>query len=290
MPAKILVVDDEIAPLTRLIEQFFEKNIEEKDYEFLYAKDGIEALEKVHKFRPDLILTDIKMPRLDGLEFLHKLNEEKLNIKTIILSAYGTVDYFKQALYERAYDFLVKPIDRTELENSIRRVLLLPSDFKISQDSLPSTYKKRQPPNVNYHSVLRLAKQLPPHKQLDLFSELIPNLPLEEVDNLEKNFPALKQRAQEVTEEKERLTKEDEKRRAQNQLSLLWLQDCYVDVQRHLHTTKDGQTREYNYIYLRWTDPETKKLKGRRLKKKELQDPQVRRIIEEKCGKTIDFL
>lgn len=143
---------------------------------------------------------------------------------------------------------------------------------------------------MNYHSVVRLAKQLPPQKQLDLFSELVPNLPLEEVDNLEKNFSALKQRAQEITEDKERLAKEDAKRIAQNKLSLLWLQDCYVDVQKHTHKTADGKTRQYNYIYLRWFDPEKKKLKGRRLKKKELEDPLVRRIIEEKYGKPLDFL
>lgn len=111
MPAKILVVDDEIVYITRLFEQIFEDKIERDEYKFIYAQDGQEALEKVEQERPDLVLADIKMPRLDGLALLREINRQKLNIKTIIISAYGTIDYLKQALYERAYDFLIKPID-----------------------------------------------------------------------------------------------------------------------------------------------------------------------------------
>ena len=81
----------------------------------------------------------------------------------------------------------------------------------------------------------------------------------------------------------------DAQRIKENKLSLIWLKDCYIDVQKHIHRTKDGKKREYNYIYVRWMDLETKKLKGRSLTKKELQDPLVRAIIEEKSGKPIDF-
>ncbi len=289
MPAKILVVDDEVIYFTRLFEQFFEENIDRNEYKFLYAKDGEEALKKVKQEHPDLILTDIKMPRLDGLAFLHELNRQKLNIKTIIISAYGTIDYISQAMYERAYDFLVKPIDRQRLESSIRRVLLISSDLNQSKDILPPKTTNKPTSKINYSSVLRLAKELLPAQQLNLVSDLVSQFSGKQVKDFEQQLPSLKLKIQENEVSQKLLQQEDEERIKQNKFPLNLLRQGYIEVINQSRKTVSGEIRHYKYLCLRWIDPETKKLRGRNLKKKDLKDGDVRRIIEEKLGKTLDF-
>ncbi|CCQ57990.1 serine/threonine protein kinase/response regulator/adenylate cyclase [Crocosphaera watsonii WH 0005] len=289
MPSKILVVDDEIVYWTRLIEQIFEEKIENNEYEFSYAKDGIEGLAKVNEIHPDIVLTDIKMPNLDGLAFLHQLNKSEQNVKSIIISAYGTIDHISQAMYERAYDFLVKPIDRQKLESSIRRILLVESELNQSKEILPPTNTKKQTSKVNYSSVLRLSKELPPPQQLKLVSDLVSQFSWEQINELEEKLPSLKLQIQENEDKQKVLEKEDEERIKQNKFPLNLLRQGYLEVLNQSRKTVSGEVRQYKYLCVRWIDPKTKKLRGRNLKKKDLKDPDVRRIIEEKMGRTIDF-
>ena len=289
MPSKILVVDDEIVYWTRLIEQIFEEKIENNEYEFSYAKDGIEGLAKVNEIHPDIVLTDIKMPNLDGLAFLHQLNKSEQNVKSIIISAYGTIDHISQAMYERAYDFLVKPIDRQKLESSIRRILLVESELNQSKEILPPTNTKKQTSKVNYSSVLRLSKELPPPQQLKLVSDLVSQFSWEQINELEEKLPSLKLQIQENEDKQKVLEKEDEERIKQNKFPLNLLRQGYLEVLNQSRKTVSGEVRQYKYLCVRWIDPKTKKLRGLNLKKKDLKDPDVRRIIEEKMGRTIDF-
>ena len=289
MPSKILVVDDEIVYWTRLIEQIFEEKIENNEYEFSYAKDGIEGLAKVNEIHPDIVLTDIKMPNLDGLAFLHQLNKSEQNVKSIIISAYGTIDHISQAMYERAYDFLVKPIDRQKLESSIRRILLVESELNQSKEILPPTNTKKQTSKVNYSSVLRLSKELPPPQQLKLVSDLVSQFSWEQINELEEKLPSLKLQIQENEDKQKVLEKEDEERIKQNKFPLNLLRQGYLEVLNQSRKTVSGEVRQYKYLCVRWIDPKTKKLRGRNLKKKDLKDPDVRWIIEEKMGRTIDF-
>lgn len=289
MPSKILVVDDEIVYWTRLIEQIFEDKIENNEYEFSYAKDGREGLAKVNEIHPDLVLTDIKMPNLDGLAFLRQLNKSEHNVKSIIISAYGTIDHISQAMYERAYDFLVKPIDRQKLESSIRRILLVESELNQSKEILPPTNTKKQTSKVNYSSVLRLSKELPPPQQLKLVSDLVSQFSWEQINELEEKLPSLKLQIQENEDKQKVLEKEDEERIKQNKFPLNLLRQGYLEVLNQSRKTVSGEVRQYKYLCVRWIDPKTKKLRGRNLKKKDLKDPDVRRIIEEKMGRTIDF-
>jgi YesN/AraC family two-component response regulator len=289
MPSKILIVDDEIVYWTRLIEQIFEEKIENNEYEFSYAKDGVEGLAQVNEVHPDLVLTDIKMPNLDGLAFLHQLNESKHNIKSIIISAYGTIDHISQAMYERAYDFLVKPIDRQKLESSIRRILLVDSKLNQSKEILPQNNTKKQTSKVNYSSVLRLSKELPPPQQLKLVSDLVSQFSWEQINEFEDNLPSLKLQIQKNQETQKLLQQEDEERIKQNKFPLNLLRQGYLEILNQSRKTVSGEVRQYKYLCVRWIDPKTKKLRGRNLKKKDLKDPDVRIIIEEKMGRTIDF-
>ena len=121
--AKILVVDDE-ADLQILIQQKFRQRIRQKDYEFIFAMNGREALEKL-KENPDidLVLSDINMPEMDGLTLLSKIKETNSLLKSIIVSAYGDMDNIRIAMNRGAFDFVTKPVDFKDLEITIDRTI-----------------------------------------------------------------------------------------------------------------------------------------------------------------------
>ncbi len=109
--AKILVADDEV-DLEMLIKQKFRKQIRENQYEFIFALNGNDALEKL-KEHPDVdvLLSDINMPEMDGLTLLTKISEVSPLIKSVIVSAYGDMENIRIAMNRGAYDFLCKPIN-----------------------------------------------------------------------------------------------------------------------------------------------------------------------------------
>lgn len=123
MTAKILVTDDEI-DIQDLITQKFEFEIEEGEYEFIFANNGVEALETVQLHSDlDLVLTDINMPVMGGIELLTHLKTSNPLLKTIVMSAYGDMDNIRQAMNAGAFDFLTKPISFRDLEVTIDRTL-----------------------------------------------------------------------------------------------------------------------------------------------------------------------
>jgi adenylate cyclase len=123
MTATILVVDDE-ADLQELILQKFRRRIVESAINFMFARDGIEALQSLERNpEVDLVLLDINMPRMDGLSLLQKLQEADDRKSTIIVSAYGDIRNIRTAMNRGAFDFLTKPIDLIDLERTIDKTL-----------------------------------------------------------------------------------------------------------------------------------------------------------------------
>lgn len=123
MMAKILVADDEV-DLEMLIKQKFRKQIRENKYEFVFALNGKEALQKIQE-NPDIsvVLSDINMPELDGLNLLAKLTASNPLIKTVMVSAYGDMDNIRTAMNRGAFDFVVKPVNFDDLELTIEKTL-----------------------------------------------------------------------------------------------------------------------------------------------------------------------
>ena len=111
MTAQILVVDDE-PDLELLIQQKFRHQIREGAVTFLFARDGVDALAQLQSNGSiDMVVTDINMPRMDGLSLLQKLQETEDKPSTIIVSAYGDMANIRTAMNRGAFDFLTKPID-----------------------------------------------------------------------------------------------------------------------------------------------------------------------------------
>lgn len=121
--AKILVADDE-PDLEMLIKQKFRQKIREKEYEFLFAANGIDAMDKIQKNSDvDIVLSDINMPEMDGLTLLSKLKESNPLIKSVIVSAYGDMDNIRTAMNRGAFDFITKPINFEDLSLTIEKTI-----------------------------------------------------------------------------------------------------------------------------------------------------------------------
>lgn len=116
MGNRILVVDDE-----ENIRLLFKEELVEEGYEVEVAANAEDAAGKIEAFKPDLITLDIKMPGMDGIEFLRRLKEKNIKAKIIICSAYGS---FKQDFRTWASEaYVVKSADLNELKSTIRKVL-----------------------------------------------------------------------------------------------------------------------------------------------------------------------
>ena len=118
---RVLIVEDEVKirmGISRLISMHTEHTVVGE------AKNGQEGLEMAEHFHPDLIISDIRMPVMDGLEMLQKITERGARSHFVILSGYSEFDYAQQALRYGADDYLLKPLapeDVTELLTKIQK-------------------------------------------------------------------------------------------------------------------------------------------------------------------------
>ncbi len=121
--AKILVADDEV-DLEMLIKQKFRQKIREQEYEFIFAVNGKDALEKI-MLHPDvdIVLSDINMPEMDGLTLLSRLSESSPLIKSVIVSAYGDMENIRTAMNRGAFDFITKPINFEDLSLTMEKTI-----------------------------------------------------------------------------------------------------------------------------------------------------------------------
>lgn len=113
---KILVVDDEYLARARLIALLSELEVGVIIGE---AENGVEALELIEQHQPDIVLMDIRMPRMDGLEAAQQLDEHEHGPAVIFTTAYG--DHALEAFEAQALDYLLKPIKKERLEAAITR-------------------------------------------------------------------------------------------------------------------------------------------------------------------------
>jgi signal transduction histidine kinase len=119
MQNRILVVDDE-----KEIREFLSKALTRiAGFQVEMAEDGEEALKKIEQDKLDLILTDLKMPKMDGLKLITEVAKTKPEILTILMTGHGTIDSALEAMKRGASDYLTKPINLDELVLRVQKVL-----------------------------------------------------------------------------------------------------------------------------------------------------------------------
>ncbi len=120
---KILVVDDE-PDLEPLMMQRMRRYIRTGLYEFVFAHDGVEALQALDEDKGiDMVLSDINMPKMDGLTLLQRIPDVAPDIRAVIISAYGDMKNIRIAMNRGAFDFVTKPVDFDDLKFTIDRTL-----------------------------------------------------------------------------------------------------------------------------------------------------------------------
>ncbi|GAA5028502.1 Fis family transcriptional regulator [Marivirga lumbricoides] len=116
--ARILLIDDEVS-----IRQTLKEILEYEKYEIEEAANGAEGLKKIESQHFDLVLCDVKMPKMDGLELLNAVYDKAIDVPFIMISAHGTIDTAVEATKKGAFDFISKPPDLNRLLVSVRNAL-----------------------------------------------------------------------------------------------------------------------------------------------------------------------
>ena len=133
--AKILVVDDE-PDLEILLTQKFRRRIRKGEMDLVFAQNGVQALQQLKAHDDiDMVLSDINMPEMDGLTLLHQLNSLHLDLRAVIVTAYGDMKNIRTAMNRGAFDFVTKPIDFDDLETTISKTL---AHLQVMRDALQS--------------------------------------------------------------------------------------------------------------------------------------------------------
>ena len=171
----ILVVDDEpdVEPLVR---QRLRQQIRSGRYSFVFAQNGVEALE-VLSGNPDIdmVVSDINMPRMDGLTLLSQIAQLDPNLRSVIISAYGDMKNIRTAMNRGAFDFVMKPIDFGDLQVTIERTLEHMKAWKealASRDKLVSLQRELDVASHMQKSIL--PTQFPESEDYQTFGNMEP--------------------------------------------------------------------------------------------------------------------
>lgn len=172
---KILFVDDE-PDLRPLVLQRMRRDIRRGRYEFFFAGDGIEAIGVLSEIRDiDIIITDINMPRMDGLTLLQRIPNINPNTRSIVVSAYGDMNNIRTSMNRGAFDFVTKPIDFNDLRVTIERTLLNLLEWREAvsfRDKLTALQSELSVANQIQQSIL--PTDFPAHSGYEVYGSMDP--------------------------------------------------------------------------------------------------------------------
>ena len=156
--------------------QRMRRNIRAGQYEFKFARDGIEALEILDEDADiDLVISDINMPRMDGLTLLQQISEFNPNVRAIIISAYGDMKNIRTAMNRGAFDFVTKPLDFQDLRFTIDRTLQHLAEWRQaieSHDTLVTLQNELDLANNIQQSIL--PTEFPENEEFQIFGSMQP--------------------------------------------------------------------------------------------------------------------
>jgi two-component system, NtrC family, response regulator HydG len=138
---RVLVVDDDATSRSGL-----ERLLRSQGFDVLVANDGSDALGMVERDRPDLIVTDLKMPKMNGDELLRELRRDRPELPVIILTGQGDIHSAVEAMKEGADDYITKPVDVSQLKDCIVRALTRPEPETDGISYAPRPGQRRRKP------------------------------------------------------------------------------------------------------------------------------------------------
>ncbi len=136
---RILVVDDDPGLLRLLTIR-----LRAQKYEVEPADNAVKALAAISRFRPDLVITDLRMPEMDGIGLLRELQRRWPSLNVIMLTAHGTIPDAVRATQSGAFSFLTKPVEKEQLLEEVQRALRT-SGFDDSGEDLRADFSTRSP-------------------------------------------------------------------------------------------------------------------------------------------------
>ena len=119
MAARILVVDDE-PDMLALMKMILE---EKPDYEVLVTNNPLEVAELMERARPEVVITDLKMPGMDGIELLGEIRKRDPDMVVMVITAYGSLESAEEAMERGAFDFITKPFRKEQILLAVDKAL-----------------------------------------------------------------------------------------------------------------------------------------------------------------------
>jgi DNA-binding NtrC family response regulator len=116
--ARVLIVDDD--PASR---RLLEVRLRPLECDVVTATNGSQALSSIRNDVPDLVLLDLEMPQMGGIEMLRRLSKEGFNVPVVVITAHGSIEKAVEAMKEGAYDFITKPLDPEHFDIVVRKLL-----------------------------------------------------------------------------------------------------------------------------------------------------------------------
>lgn len=132
---RIVIVEDEIKireGMAKLIEAETQHTVVEK------AADGEEGLKVILRFKPDLVITDVRMPKMDGLEMIRELRQRQVSARVVILSGYSEFEYAKKAISYGVDDYLLKPLSVEDVTGLLDKIQLSIEKEELTEGTLES--------------------------------------------------------------------------------------------------------------------------------------------------------
>ena len=171
----ILIVDDE--PIFRKGIHLMIADMKSEWVVIAEAIDGVEALEKIEKQLPDLIITDIKMPRMDGIQLQYIIKERYPEICCVVMSGYNDFHYARESLRSGAKDFLMKPIEREELYSLLGKLQGEWAQEKEQHENKTSVEDTQMKNQMRHHIVSGLLTGSIHHAEKELLENVGIHLP-----------------------------------------------------------------------------------------------------------------
>ena len=257
MTKKILIVDDE-SDMVSAIEYGLDDEIDNNIYEILKAFDGIDGWVQIKKNHPDLLLLDLSMPEMNGIDLLEKINNDRIDIKTIIISAYGTKDNIKKTLSEnKAFEFLIKPFDN-----------------QLLKDTIEKAFAKDKEEKKGLIAANRIVRNLSIKQKVNLVEKILDQLPFNLLPK--KYIISLISKLNELVSEKKeknidfkKLEGLDPQREKEGKIPIKILNKASLDITSN------------KYLSLRWRNNEGK-LDYRYFNPEDFEDPLTLEIVKEK--------